>query len=226
MSRAKMQAAAELIRERRYNEARTILVTIQGNTKAQEWIRRIDEIAPPLPSVPFSTPARQQRLKPEPVSFLDFEEEKPKGKSKARKWADAIAGVFIVCAFLFVFANRDTSPMTPEQVREHLVSSLSYSSRARGMESIGYLPNGNVLVNYRTSEVTEAGFVQELIDIFAAVGRAENGRFPLNRVIIAVRSPLGIDVAAVEVDAQYIRQLRRGDISIAAFTDRLRITTF
>lgn len=45
MSHAKMMAARELIQERRYAEARQLLVGIDHPT-ARQWLARIDEIAP------------------------------------------------------------------------------------------------------------------------------------------------------------------------------------
>lgn len=44
MSQAKLQAAKELIEEKKYFEARAILVTIQNNPTATRWIAKIDEI--------------------------------------------------------------------------------------------------------------------------------------------------------------------------------------
>lgn len=49
MSKAKMEAARELIREKRYNEARVILQTVD-HPLAQEWIAKIDSISPPQKS--------------------------------------------------------------------------------------------------------------------------------------------------------------------------------
>lgn len=45
MSKAKMEAARELIREKRYAEARVILNTIDHPT-ATEWLEKLDQIAP------------------------------------------------------------------------------------------------------------------------------------------------------------------------------------
>jgi hypothetical protein len=45
MSKAKMEQARELIREKHYSEARSILKTV-NHPKAREWLKRLDEIAP------------------------------------------------------------------------------------------------------------------------------------------------------------------------------------
>jgi type VI secretion system protein VasI len=45
MSKAKMAAARELIQEKRYDEARAILVTVDHPT-AREWLARIDNLTP------------------------------------------------------------------------------------------------------------------------------------------------------------------------------------
>lgn len=44
MSQVKLQAARELIREKKYSEARAILVTISNDPTAAKWIAKIDEI--------------------------------------------------------------------------------------------------------------------------------------------------------------------------------------
>lgn len=46
MSKAKMEAARELIKEKKYTEARIILQTVD-HPQAKEWIAKIDELAPP-----------------------------------------------------------------------------------------------------------------------------------------------------------------------------------
>jgi hypothetical protein len=55
MSEIKFAAAKELIQEKKYNEARTILKTI-NDPKAEHWLSRLDEIAPEVKS-----PAQRQR---------------------------------------------------------------------------------------------------------------------------------------------------------------------
>jgi len=46
MSKAKFEAAKELIAEHRYNEARVLLRTI-GHPTAENWLRKLDELDPP-----------------------------------------------------------------------------------------------------------------------------------------------------------------------------------
>lgn len=50
MSKAKLEAAAELIREKRYDEAR-ILLKMVDHPKAKEWLKKLDRISPELPEV-------------------------------------------------------------------------------------------------------------------------------------------------------------------------------
>lgn len=47
MSEGKMQAAKELINEKRYEEARLVLKTVDSDT-SRLWLRRLDEIAPSI----------------------------------------------------------------------------------------------------------------------------------------------------------------------------------
>lgn len=46
MSKAKLEAAHELIKEKKYAEARAILRTLQTDPTAQRWLAKLDEIAP------------------------------------------------------------------------------------------------------------------------------------------------------------------------------------
>lgn len=46
MSKAKLEAARELIKEKQYAEARAILRTIKTDPTAQRWLAKLDEIAP------------------------------------------------------------------------------------------------------------------------------------------------------------------------------------
>jgi hypothetical protein len=66
MSEAKLQAARELIEEKKYLEARAILITIKNDPTAARWIARIDDIrakydakhAPPQPT--YVEPVRSE----------------------------------------------------------------------------------------------------------------------------------------------------------------------
>lgn len=51
MSKAKMAAAKELIQEKRYEEARQILATVDHPT-AREWEQKLNRLAPPIPAPP------------------------------------------------------------------------------------------------------------------------------------------------------------------------------
>ncbi|MEP7293481.1 MAG: hypothetical protein ABI835_16975 [Chloroflexota bacterium] len=46
MSNTKLQAARELIEEKRYTEARVVLKTIPNDATAKRWLAKLDEIAP------------------------------------------------------------------------------------------------------------------------------------------------------------------------------------
>lgn len=54
MSKAKFEAARELIKEKKYGEARAILRTID-RPEAQDWLAKIDKLDPPLPDFPVAT---------------------------------------------------------------------------------------------------------------------------------------------------------------------------
>ncbi len=46
MSKAKLEAARELIKDKQYAEARAILRTMPKDPTAQRWLTKLDEIAP------------------------------------------------------------------------------------------------------------------------------------------------------------------------------------
>lgn len=83
----KLQQASQLIRAKRYQQARTILATIPDHPKAQEWMARIDDILfqqDPFADVPFSDEeiaayAVGESLDDPTSEFYD-DQEKPKRK--------------------------------------------------------------------------------------------------------------------------------------------------
>lgn len=60
MSKAKLQAARELLQEKRYQEARSLLQTIPSDPTAQKWLAKLDQIAP-------TAPQRSSKLNTQPV---------------------------------------------------------------------------------------------------------------------------------------------------------------
>lgn len=71
MSKAKLQAARELLQEKRYQEARSLLQTIPNDPTAQKWLVKLDEIVPVKPSpirpIKAATPVekhKSQNVKP------------------------------------------------------------------------------------------------------------------------------------------------------------------
>jgi hypothetical protein len=53
MSKAKFLAAKELIQEKKYDEARAILRTINDPT-AQKWLKKLDKLAPEVPQEQYA----------------------------------------------------------------------------------------------------------------------------------------------------------------------------
>ncbi|MEP7292749.1 MAG: hypothetical protein ABI835_13285 [Chloroflexota bacterium] len=51
MSENRLHTARELINEKQYELARKILETLQHNTTAQSWLKKLDEIAPQVEEV-------------------------------------------------------------------------------------------------------------------------------------------------------------------------------
>ncbi len=83
----KLQQASQLIRAKRYQQARTILQTIPDHPKAQEWMARIDDILfqqDPFADVPFSDDEIAAYAVGEPVDVpIDepYYDERPKRKN-------------------------------------------------------------------------------------------------------------------------------------------------
>lgn len=66
MSQVKLAAAKELIQEKRYTEARTVLLTM-NNATAARWLEQLDRIAPQ--SVPPPTPHHNIAPPPPPPQY-------------------------------------------------------------------------------------------------------------------------------------------------------------
>jgi len=53
MSKAKLEAARELITDKHYTEARAILRTMSADPTAQRWLAKLDSLIPPAPEIPL-----------------------------------------------------------------------------------------------------------------------------------------------------------------------------
>lgn len=63
MSKAKFEAAKELIQEKKYSEARTILQTID-HPLAKEWLAKVDALSTPAVTFPKVQPKKTKRRSP------------------------------------------------------------------------------------------------------------------------------------------------------------------
>jgi hypothetical protein len=96
MSQAKMIAARELIQEKNYALARALLSTIKNNPKAQEWLAKLDQIAP-------EQPAAQVLIERSPI-----ETRKPRWEMGEIVWdkRDAPSLYFIIPRVVHIFWLR------------------------------------------------------------------------------------------------------------------------
>lgn len=104
MSKAKFAAARELITEKKYDQARSILETIDHPT-AKDWLKKLDEIAPINPN--FSQKVRLQTLR---TSTTQVKDTKPSRRSlpKIGVVAGAIT-LIIATAVLFLISEFNQS---------------------------------------------------------------------------------------------------------------------
>ena len=84
MSRAKFEAARELITEKRYDEARVILRTVSHPTAAK-WLQKLDQLNPPFPAVTLP-----------PDNGI------PAYEADLRRWVEVEKTVHVFGALLFV----------------------------------------------------------------------------------------------------------------------------
>lgn len=103
MSKAKFEAARELIREKKYDEARAILKTTD-HPQTKDWLAKLDKIDPPLPDFPVQVPTPNTLPdKFEPLRFADDEK---------MSW-NPLAIVLIVVTvglILYILVNAPTPP--------------------------------------------------------------------------------------------------------------------
>lgn len=79
MSKAKLVAAKELIQEKHYEEARTILKTIDNDPTAIRWLKELDRISSPygsaiMPPPPSQTYPQRTPITVEPEQFYRSDE--------------------------------------------------------------------------------------------------------------------------------------------------------
>lgn len=103
MSKAKFAAVKELIDEKKFDEARTLLKTID-HPVAQEWIDKLDKIAPP----PTYRPVEPQGFLSPPPSVPAAKAAKPKSLTPSQT-RGCLLSVLTIVIFYFV-SNRSASP--------------------------------------------------------------------------------------------------------------------
>jgi hypothetical protein len=109
MSKAKMEAARELIREKRYDEARAILRTIDHPT-ARQWLGKIEQIDPTSRTA-VAPPVVQPVVAPVPVAMGAVQEQDQyfaRQNRRARRsriirgLSMILLGVLVIAAFLYL----------------------------------------------------------------------------------------------------------------------------
>lgn len=110
MSKAKFEAAKELIQERKFDEARAILQTIEHPT-ATKWLGKLDAIDPPFPDIPTAKDNTLQKIsgqgrrdKQKTTSDNSAKTQKP--QKARRRLIQVIVAVFVmvilISAIVFV----------------------------------------------------------------------------------------------------------------------------
>ena len=112
MSKAKMQAARELIQEKRYQEARAILQSVDHPT-ARKWLAKLDQIAPVQSQSSWS----QLERTPPPIDWADGPRDTgPEANGNKQVVGFALGAVslftgvvgFIILAGLLIFVVQGT----------------------------------------------------------------------------------------------------------------------
>ena len=169
MSKAKFEAARELIREKKYDEARAVLEKTD-HPKAQEWIWKLDDIE-----------EKEKRVDEKPVAIV---------KEKKGGCANTIGAIFLfavlVVIALAVFGSSGDSEATtidtstPEGLARALVKDVI---GRREILSLNYLASfgaepGVVTVRYKI--LADVGVASsEMASIICAI---RDGGFPAHRI--------------------------------------------
>jgi hypothetical protein len=128
VSKAKFEATRELIREKKYEEARILLQLMANHPTAQKWLTRLDEIDPPFPQAASSAPPPtipvlppqqsvlyQQMMTPqsseEQQQFYDRENRRASRRSIGAGIRLIVIGILALCALEFL-ASPQVYPLT------------------------------------------------------------------------------------------------------------------
>jgi hypothetical protein len=156
MSKAKFDAARELISEKKYDEARRILATVDHPT-AREWEVRLNEVDPPI--APF------------PVTTLT----KPKRKSS--RLGCALLIVFAVIFFIWIRPTGNKSPITavlPTTVAFTITPGPSPTITETPLPSATLPPTATPLPEYGSRSVPYP---------LGQIGAIRDGQFRVNSII-------------------------------------------
>jgi hypothetical protein len=108
MSKAKMEAARELIREKRYDEARAILRTVDHPT-ARQWLGKIEQIDPssrpaapapvaqPVVAVPVASGVTQEQ-----DQYFARQNRRARRSRIIRGLSLMILGILVIAAFIYL----------------------------------------------------------------------------------------------------------------------------
>ena len=105
MSKAKLLAAKELIQEKRYSEARSLLDTIPNDPTAQKWLTKLDQIATPprrhslIPSPP-PPPMAYHNQQPADRGFSAYDLDRANARMKS--YTGAVVIVLVLYCLLFI----------------------------------------------------------------------------------------------------------------------------
>lgn len=101
MSKAKFEAARELINEKKYNEARAILRTTD-HPQAKEWLAKIDKLDPPMPAFPIIPDPGYGQVAP-----LNTANERAATGKGWSIWGMTLV-IIVIAGFIFVFTNQSS----------------------------------------------------------------------------------------------------------------------
>ncbi|MCA9885578.1 MAG: hypothetical protein KC708_21520 [Anaerolineae bacterium] len=237
-TKEKMQKARELIQAKKYIEARAILRTIDHD-KAYEWLDRIDEVLSSNQSAVFGTSTQNTRTqdnisasKPDRENATSEQENENNTESSClRTTLLIIVGALVFFIILQPRTDDVRVPSSDQAIVDQVADSVSVWAGGRNVEQVRYLDASDndgergIFITYLTQESTEAGIVDEWIDLFEAVGTSVGAHdLDIDSVVLIMQSSSGRDLGVIIADVIDIRLYQRGTLTRGRFLDTLDIS--
>lgn len=221
-TKEKMQQARQLIQQKRYDEARVILRTVDHD-KAYEWLDKIDAIQGKQKSIP--APEELQGSPQQPSAIVGC----------FRFFLFGTVGVLAVCSVLGWLLTDTIAPRSQivPSTTELLLDSLVQHADEVVIESVRVVDTRNnggekgLFVTYISTETSATALERELVDVFGATGEAiEEQQQDFDSVVVIIKDTNGEEFCCFIADIPDINDYRRNRIPRSEFFTRIQAADY